>query len=61
MTKLTKEQQRSLKVLWERSSDGAKGYIEFRRRIHMAFNDSCAMIHWCGMWVGIEEDGYRHT
>lgn len=58
--KITKEQQRSLKVLWERSRDGSKSYLDFRRRVHILFGD-CAMIHWCGMWVGIETDGYRHT
>lgn len=21
----------------------------------------CVMIHWCGMWLGIELDGYTHS
>jgi hypothetical protein len=34
-------------------------YREFRRR---AFQGSdCIMLAWCGMWLGIEPDGYTHS
>jgi hypothetical protein len=25
------------------------------------FSFDCAMVHWCGMWLGIEQDGYTHS
>jgi hypothetical protein len=37
-------------------------FRQFRQRVMPTFNcDSCIMIQWCGMWVGIEVDGYCHT
>ena len=23
--------------------------------------DGCVMVHWAGMWLGIERDGYTHS
>ena len=34
-------------------------YREFRRTVHAGWG--CIMVQWCGMWVGIEPDGYAHT
>jgi len=36
-------------------------YRQFRKRVHHASYDSCIMIQWCGMWLGIETDGYTHS
>ena len=36
-------------------------YLAFRRT---AYNDgimNCVMVPWCGMWLGIETDGYTHS
>jgi len=34
----------------------------FRRRIAPSFDGSgCVMLHWKGMWLGIEKDGYTHS
>jgi hypothetical protein len=35
-------------------------YKQFRRCAYVSHMD-CMMIQWCGMWVGIELDGYTHT
>lgn len=34
-------------------------YREFRRRVKPGYD--CVLIHWCGMWLGIESDGYTHS
>ena len=37
-------------------------YRELRQRVQPTFtNDDCVMVHWCGMWLGIETDGYTHS
>jgi hypothetical protein len=41
------------------SPDGAPNFHAFRSRAR-----SCGdyiVIHWCGMWLGIERDGYTHS
>lgn len=61
MTKLTKDQQQALKRVYDRDSDGAASYLEFRRRARHYTYLGCVMIHWCNMWLGIEPDGYTHS
>ena len=34
-------------------------YRAFRRTVQGGWG--CIMVQWCGMWVGIEPDGYAHT
>jgi hypothetical protein len=34
-------------------------YRQFRKRVTHSFD--CLMLHWCGMWLGIESDGYTHS
>lgn len=34
-------------------------YKEFRKRIQHGYD--CIMVQWCGMWLGIETDGYTHS
>ena len=37
-------------------------YREFRARVQPCFDKSgCVMLHWAGMWLGIEKDGYTHS
>ena len=36
-------------------------YIQFRRTAEYYHHMNCWMVPWCGMFVGIEEDGYTHT
>jgi hypothetical protein len=34
-------------------------YRQFRKTVRFSFD--CAMVYWCGMWLGIEQDGYTHS
>ena len=34
-------------------------YRQFRRQVHPGFG--CILLHWQGMWLGIEKDGYTHS
>jgi hypothetical protein len=34
---------------------------QFRARVQPAFGDTCVMLKWAGMWLGIERDGYTHS
>jgi hypothetical protein len=36
-------------------------YRRFRAKVQPAFSDSCVMLPWKGMWLGIETDGYTHS
>ena len=60
VTTLNKSQQRSLKALYDRKSLPIT-YRQFRKRVHINALMDCAMIQWCGMWIGIELDGYMHS
>jgi hypothetical protein len=72
---LNKPQQLALKSVFDRRiiartfpalQDSAMGpyqraitYREFRKTVRFSFD--CAMVEWCGMWLGIEQDGYTHS
>lgn len=58
--RLNKAQLRSLKRKW-RQNDQGKSFLAFRRSVEMPAYDNCVMVLWCGMWLGIEEDGYTHS
>ena len=60
MKPLTKEQRAAIKRVYDRSPDGAPSYLAFRRRFFQTFAD-CIMGKWCGMYLGIELDGYTHS
>lgn len=36
-------------------------YRQFRKLARPAFGIDCLMVPWCGMWLGIERDGYTHS
>ena len=55
---LTKQQRASLKRKWTQDNQGMS-YLAFRRAV-IVFHD-CIMVKWCGMWLGIETDGYTHS
>jgi hypothetical protein len=40
-------------------NDQGLTYLEFRRTVSAGFD--CVMVRWCGMWLGIEPDGYTHS
>ena len=58
MTKLTRDQRKSLKEIYDRQPLGLT-YRQFRRTAVVVFD--CVMVPWCGMYIGIEPDGYAHT
>ena len=61
--KLTKPQQRALaRKHAETFGDDTQlqSFLAFRRSVQPTF-DAAVMVYWCGMWLGIEPDGYCHT
>ena len=61
--KTTKKQQKAIKKLFDRNSDGSGSFLQFRRRAKQCgvASDNYMGINWCKMFVGIEKDGYTHT
>lgn len=55
----TKAQQKALMGLYERYRQSPT-YLRFRRNAFWAFGN-VLMVPWCGMIVGIEEDGHVHS
>ena len=59
--KLTKSQQIALASKWQQSNQGLT-YLEFRRTVKPTFGcDGAIIVPWCGMFLGIETDGYCHS
>lgn len=60
---LTKPQQLALLHLFQRSPDGSPSFLAFRRRVlpPIFAAEPYIIIHWHGMWIGIEPDGYTHS
>ena len=64
MARLTKEQQCAVKRIYSRDWGGypKPSYLEFRRSVSQpVLMDDCVIVHWCGMYLGIESDGYTHS
>jgi hypothetical protein len=63
MVKLTKAQRESVKRLWRRLDEsGRPPFREFRRTVAPMFGgDGAVFLPYCGMWIGIEPDGYAHS
>ena len=59
MIYLNKPQQIALKAIYDRDWSKPKSYLEFRRSVQSGWD--CVMVEYCGMWIGIEKDGYSHT
>ncbi len=57
---ITKPQQKAIQRIFQRSSDGATSYLQFRRRFRKSL-DGCLLGKWVGMTLGIETDGYTHS
>lgn len=70
---LTKQQRIALKRVYDRQPIKADpmfmdnyygltrylSYRQFRKMVQPGYD--CIMIQWCGMWLGIETDGYTHS
>lgn len=61
MVKLNRAQRQALYRVWQRgdTGTGASTYREFRATVQPGWG--CVMVQWCGMWLGIEPDGYVHS
>jgi hypothetical protein len=66
MPKLSRAQREALKRVYDRTTVISKtaagssaSYLAFRRTIQQGYG--CVMVFWCGMWLGIEPDGYTHS
>lgn len=55
---MNKKQQLALFKKWNQDNQGLT-YLQFRRTVVNGFD--CFMVQWCGMWLGIEADGYTHS
>jgi hypothetical protein len=61
MLTLTKAQRTALHKLWQRNTQDLT-YRQFRKTVQPYFGgDPCVLVPWCGMWLGIEHDGYTHS
>lgn len=58
MVHLTPAQRQSLHRKWLQDNQGLS-YRAFRRTVQPGWD--CVMVRWCGMWLGIEKDGYTHS
>ena len=56
----TAEQVAGIKSLYERNPDGAKTLKEFSGRFCHCIGGFIGG-EWCGMFIGIEPDGYTHS
>ncbi len=59
MITLTRKQRVALHRKWLQASQG-RSYRAFRK-INVEPGYDCIMVQWCGMWLGIETDGYTHS
>tara|TARA_B100000949_G_scaffold98978_1_gene88472 strand:+ start:212 stop:412 length:201 start_codon:yes stop_codon:yes gene_type:complete len=62
----TRKQREALYRVYSRPVNGTtrtdlRGYRSFRRLAAYDALMGCVMIHWCGMWLGIEADGHTHS
>ena len=57
---LNKKQQLSLLRKYSNSPSGHASFLSFRRSVVPGWSGE-AMVQWCGMWLGIELDGYTHS
>ena len=58
MVYVNKAQRQSLLRKWLQDNQGLS-FLAFRRTVQPGWD--CVMVRWCGMWLGIERDGYTHT
>ena len=58
MTKTTRAQRKSIHHKWVQNDQGIS-YRAFRKTVISA--GDFLMVYWCGMYLGIEADGYTHS
>lgn len=60
MVRLSKAQRKALLKVWKLNSGGLS-YRQFRKQVQPFLGDTCVLVPWCGMWLGIEDNGYTHS
>lgn len=65
-TMITRAQREAVKTLYLRTVEPnglptVRGYRAFRRRAKYSHLNECLMVPFCGMFCGIEADGYTHS
>lgn len=58
---LTRPQREALYRVWCRDTSVAKNYLAFRRNVLHGLSGDYIALHWKGMTLGIEKDGYTHS
>jgi len=58
MVQLNKAQRQALLRKWLQDNQDMS-FLAFRRTVQPGWD--CVMVRWCGMWLGIEKDGYTHS
>jgi hypothetical protein len=55
-------EQAALRSLYERDLDAQGAFTDWMHKVHRDGIQGCLIVRsWCGMTVGIEQDGYTHT
>ena len=59
----TQAQLDAVRRKYDQSPDGADSFESFIARTTgpISFMDNVVSLPWCGMWLGIETDGYTHS
>jgi hypothetical protein len=60
---VTAAQFRALRRKYDQNADEASSFEEFLTRVSPGGvgTDQYILVRWCGMWLGIETDGYTHS
>ena len=59
MIKTTKAQRLAIK---RKAIQSGQAYLELRQAAKPTWDcDGAIVLHWCGMWLCIERDGYCHS
>lgn len=59
--KMTRAQRLAIRQKWKVNRDGAESYRAFFCRFQRDICGDYLLGRWCGMWLGIEPDGYTHS
>jgi len=58
--RMNKNQLAALHRKWLQHDQG-KSFLAFRRTVSRLPLEQCVLVLWCGMYLGIEADGYTHS
>lgn len=61
VAELSTAEHEALRKVFDRDHDGAFDFQAFVTRARRDAIMGCIMVPWCGMWLGVEPDGYTHS